>query len=209
MPIDYTKRPAAAGGTPPKVVLSKSAPSVSLTKQSGLLRVNLNWNAVPAGGLSKGRRIDLDLGCLWRLTDRRGVVQALGNAFTVPGPGGKPVIWLDGDDRSGDNAAGENLFVDLSQVHLIEKVLVFTYIYEGTPNWAEADAVVTLHPASGPRIEVRLDESDQTARTCAIAMLENVGGELAVRREVRYIQGAQEALSNAYGWDLRWQPARK
>ena len=35
---------------------------------------------------------------------------------------------------------------------------------------------------------------------CAIAMLENIGGESSVRREVRYIQGAQKALDEAHGW---------
>ena len=53
MAIDYTKRPAkSAGGgggvSLSKVTLTKSAPSVSLTKRGatgGQLRINLQWSA--------------------------------------------------------------------------------------------------------------------------------------------------------------------
>lgn len=203
-----------------KIRLTKAAPSVSLTKQGasgGRLRVNLQWAARSGpekrGGLFGKRRdsddIDLDLACLWELTDGdKGVVQALGNSFESPGRTG-PVVRLDGDDRSGANSAGENLLVDLTQQDLIRRILVFAFIYEGTPNWAGADGVVTLHPVSGPQIEVRLDEHDPGSRFCVVAMIDNSGGELTVRREVRYIQGGQRELDRAYGWGLRWAAGRK
>src|SRR5712692_2738278 len=110
MPIDYTKgrgsQPAqGAGVSLSKVTLTKNAPTVSLSKQQGggsargELRVNLNWVARPAsGGLFKrqaGAAIDLDLGCLYELTNgRKGVVQALGNAFRSRNDG-SPIISLD------------------------------------------------------------------------------------------------------------------
>jgi tellurite resistance protein TerA len=234
MGIDYTKRPASApsSATPPaaapstgqpgKVTLTKSAPSVSLSKQGGaggLLRVNLNWNARPAGGgggflsrLAHGSgNIDLDLGCLWELANGdKGVVQALGNAFSAHvAPQYAPIIWLDQDDRSGASVGGENLFVDLNQAAWIRRVLVYTFIYEGVPNWAAANAVVTLYPVSGPQIEVRLDEPDPNAPMCAIALVQNEGGEITVRREVHYIRGGQSALDRAYGWGMNWAPGRK
>jgi tellurite resistance protein TerA len=228
MGIDYTKRPSAGGGAAPsggpggvnlsKVTLTKSAPSVSLTKSgaaTGELRVNLNWNARPAqpagGGFLKRIAaaaqggIDLDLGCLYEFTDgSKGVVQALGNAFVSRNPGGAPIIRLDGDDRSGTNTAGENLRIDLSRVNEIRRILVFAFIYQGVPNWAAADGVVTMYPANGAPIEVRLDESDPNAPTCAIALLTNTGGDLSVNREVRYIPGAQDVLDRTYGWGMSW-----
>jgi tellurite resistance protein TerA len=247
MAIDYTKRPsssgqpvpappapASAGGQPPspvslsKVTLTKSAPAVSLTKQQGatggLLRVNLNWNARPAGAggggggflkrLSGGGgsgAIDLDLGCLYEYTDgSKGVVQALGNAFRDEHSFGKdPICWLDGDDRSGTNTGGENLFVNLHHLPAIRRVLVFAFIYEGVPNWAAADGVVTLFPVAGPQIEVRLDEADNKSPMCAIAMLENVNGDLSVRREVRYLHGGQRLLDETYNWGMKWAAGRK
>jgi tellurite resistance protein TerA len=189
---------------------------VSLTKStSGVLKVNLQWNARPAGkGFLKRfagvAPIDLDLGCLWELANgSKGVVQALGNGFTAPSGAAKPVLWLDKDDRSGNSAEGENLFVDLSQVDQLRRVLVFAYIYDGAARFDEAAAVVTLTPAQGPPIEVRLDEQAGTAPMCAIAVLENAGGQLSVRREVRFLEGKQSALDEAYGWGLQWRGARK
>ena len=106
--VDYTKRPSSTPQPPPaggggggvslsKITLTKSAPSVSLAKGSGAsgrMRVTLAWNARPEGGGGGGggflkkltgggaKGIDLDLGCLFELQDgRKGVVQALGNAF--------------------------------------------------------------------------------------------------------------------------------
>jgi tellurite resistance protein TerA len=226
MGIDYTKRPAQPPAAPApapvstaKVTLTKAAPTVSLTKHgsaTGTLRVNLNWNARPAGGgggLFKrlAPALDLDLGCLYEFTDgTKGVVQALGNSFTARPRGvHENVIWLDGDDRSGSNAAGENLFVNLAHVDKIKRIMVFALIYEGAANWAAADGVVTLFPAAGPQIEVRLDDSRDGARICGIAMLESTGGDLSVRREVNYLNGGQRVLDETYGWGMNWTAGRK
>ncbi len=235
--IDYTKRPsrpdvpppppsASSGSSPAappgntKVSLTKAAPTVSLTKQgsaSGTLRVNLNWNARPpqmAKGLfgrSQSAAIDLDLGCLYEYADgSKGAVQALGNAFNDRHTYSHgPICRLDADDRSGMSTGGENLFVELAYAAEIRRVLVYAFIYEGSPNWAEANAVVTLFPVTGPQIEVRLDEHDPQSRMCAIAMLDNRSGQLDVRREVRYVHGMQKALDEAFGWGMQWKAGRK
>ncbi len=202
-----------------KVTLTKQAPAVSLTKQGssgGMIRVNLNWAQRQGGGffkrLSGGGDIDLDLGCMFEFTDgdKGGVVQALGNAFeAIPLSGGAPLIRLDGDDRSGSSQGGENMFIDLSRANLIRRILIFAYIYEGTPNWAAANGVATIFPQSGPQIEVRLDEHDPRAPMCAIALLTNQNGEIVINREVRYVRGAQRILDQTYGWGLNWTPGRK
>jgi len=223
MAIDYTKRPADPQPQPTvslsKVTLTKQAPTVSLTKQGsagGMMRINLNWNARPAGtGRGLFHRpeppIDLDLGCLYEFTDgSKGVVQALGRAFSASPRGvAEPVIRLDGDDRSGSNAEGENLYINLAHAQQIRRVLVFALIYEGAANWAAANGVVTLYPASGPQVEVRLDEARDGARICGIALLEQSGNDLSVRREVNYIDGSQSKLDAAYGWGMNWAPGRK
>ncbi len=83
--IDYSKRTVSpSGGCAPvslsKVTLTKSAPTVSLSKQGGgrRLHVNLNWSsgaAAPAKGgflkrvLGAGDGIDLDLAYLFELID--------------------------------------------------------------------------------------------------------------------------------------------
>ena len=230
MAIDYSKRPSSSGGAPAggapvslsKVTLTKSSPTVSLTKQgsgSGQLHVNLQWTARPGGAeqpkgffkrlaaASQGG-IDLDLGCLFELADgRKGVIQALGNQFgSLNAP---PYIFLDGDDRSGANSNGENLYVNLAHAGELRRILVFACIYEGASAFDQANGVVTLTPATGAPIEVRLDETAGQSRMCAIALIDNSRGDLTVRREVQYINGAQDALDRAYGWGMDWTPGRK
>ncbi|QLY30961.1 TerD family protein [Nocardia huaxiensis] len=195
-----------------KVTLDKATPSVSLTKpgdRQGVMRVNLNWSqGVKRGLFRRSNAVDLDLGCLWELNDgRKGVIQALGNSFgNLQAP---PYIQLDGDDRSGSSTGGENMHINLDQPDFFRRILIFAYIYEGVPNWASADGVVTLFPTAGPQVEVRLDSPVNDARSCAVALLENIGGGLQVRREVQYINGSQSAIDRAYNWGLNWTPGRK
>jgi tellurite resistance protein TerA len=199
--------------------LTKTAPTVSLSKSGGaggVLRVNLRWTARSAsGGTGFFRKapesIDLDLGCLYEYSDgSKGVVQALGNSFRDQhSMGPQSIVWLDGDDRSGASEGGENLFVNLANPAAIKRILVFCFIYEGTPNWADAGAVVTLFPVAGPQVEIPLDEHDPSARMVAIALLENTGGDVVIRREVRYIQGGQSVLDQLYGWGMNWKAGRK
>ncbi|WP_305094959.1 Tellurium resistance [Prescottella sp. R16] len=203
-----------------KVTLDKATPTVSLAKSGdgqGTMRVNLNWTAgaAPAGKgfLAKLKAaaapsIDLDLGAMYELADgSRGVVQALGNSFgNLNQP---PFIHLDGDDRSGSNTAGENLHINLADIGKFRRILIFAYIYEGVPNWSQANGVVTLFPTSGPQVEVRLDSADNQAVSCAIAMLESNGRELTVTREVRYIRGSQQEIDSTYGFGMNWTPGRK
>jgi tellurite resistance protein TerA len=229
MGIDYTKRPGAQAPEPSsapapsasapislsKVTLTKAAPSVSLSKHGGvrgMLHVNLNWDARPPakGMFKKYSQLDLDLGCLYEFADgTKGVVQALGNAFIAGNSTGKQLLRLDGDDRSGSVTGGENLFVDLTDPSQIKRVLIFALIYEGAANWAAANGVATLTPAGAPPIEVLLDDPRDGARICAIALISNQNGEIVIRREVNYINGAQRALDEAYGWGMNWTRGRK
>lgn len=217
-PATHGAAPSGPGVSLSKITLTKSAPSISLAKESvasGVLKVNLNWDTASTKGgfFAKltARPIDLDLACLYEFTDgSKGVVQALGNAFeayddTSP----RRIIWLDGDDRSGQVSGGENLTIDLSQSASLRRVLVFAMIYEGASNWAGANGVVTLTPPTGAQIEVRLDEADERSRICAIAEITHGPGGLQVRREVSYVQGGHKALDEAYGWGLNWTPGRK
>ncbi|OBK27465.1 Tellurium resistance [Mycobacterium asiaticum] len=189
-----------------KIKLTKDAPRISLTKageRQGVMRVNLNWNANPYGGA-----IDLDLGCLYELsTGQKGVVQALGNSFGSENQ--PPYISLDGDDRSGSSSGGENMRINLEVPERFRRILIFAMIYEGAPNWAAVDGVVTMFPTSGPQIEVRMDSPNNEARICAIAQVYYAQGALHVNREVQYINGSQRILDQAYSWGLRWTAGRK
>ncbi len=223
--VDDPAPPAPAPVRPGKVTLTKEAPSVSLTKRGGnrgAMRVNLNWQArQPAeggrfhksGAPGAGSAIDLDLCALFEMADgSKGVVQALGGAFgSLERP---PWIRLDGDDRTGDDAAGENLTIDLDHTAAFRRVLVFVTIYAGATSFAGLHATTTLRPQFGEPVEFSLDECTVPATVCALAMIENSGGELVVRREARYLVPArgvspQRTVDQAYGWGMRWTPGRK
>ncbi|UUN25316.1 TerD domain-containing protein [Streptomyces sp. FIT100] len=225
--------PMAPAPTPPapapvrltKVTLTKESPTVSLSKQggtSGAMRVNLNWEVrkqFKGWGAKLGRAVavhgdlDLDLCALYELTDgRKGVVQALGNAFgALHQP---PYIHLDGDDRTGAVTSGENLTVNLDHKSELRRVVIFVTIYEGARSFADLHATVTLQPQHGAAIEFSLDECTVPSTVCALALLTNQGGDIVVQREARYLVpergvSPQRTIDYAYGWGMNWTPGRK
>ncbi|MEU6551496.1 TerD family protein [Streptomyces sp. NPDC046915] len=212
--------PAAAPVRLTKVTLTKAAPTVSLAKQggtSGAMRVNLNWQTrKQSSGWGKqrgGADLDLDLCALYELADgRKGVVQSLGNAFgSLHRP---PYIHLDGDDRTGAVASGENLTVNLDHQRDFRRILVFVTVYEGADSFADLHATVTLQPQHGAAIDFSLDECTVPSTVCALALITNTGGDLIVRREARYLVpeygvSPQRTVDRAYGWGMNWTPGRK
>ncbi|MFF8647942.1 TerD family protein [Streptomyces griseoluteus] len=218
--VDVPQHPVPPPAQPSKVTLTKAAPSVSLAKQggtSGVMRVNLNWQTRKH---LTGRRpgpgpgdLDLDLCALYELSDgRKGVVQALGNAFgALERP---PYIHLDGDDRTGAVADGENLTISLDHMAHLRRVLVFVTIYEGATSFADLHATVTLRPQHGAPIDFSLDECTVPSTVCALALITDAGGDLVVRREARYLVpergvSPQRTVDRAYGWGMNWTPGRK
>ncbi|MFI6405699.1 TerD family protein [Streptomyces sp. NPDC050548] len=208
-----------------KVTLTKAAPSVSLTKQggtSGAMRVNLNWEVrkqFSGWGSKRGRAVamhadlDLDLCALYELADgRKGVVQALGNAYgSLQLP---PYIHLDGDDRTGASASGENLTINLDHIRDFRRILVFVTIYEGARSFADLHATVTFQPQHGAAIDFSLDECTVPSTVCALALITNTGGDLVVQREARYLVpdrgvSPQRTVDRVYGWGMNWTPGRK
>lgn len=206
-----------------KVTLTKEAPRVSLAKQggtSGALRVNLNWQVRERSkgwggmfGRAAHSDLDLDLCALYELADgRKGVVQALGNAFgALRRP---PYIHLDGDDRTGAVTTGENLTVNLDHKEEFRRVLIFVTIYEGARSFAGLHATVTLTPQHGAPIDFSLDECTVPSTVCTLALITNNGGDLVVQREARYLVpergvSPQRTVDQVYGWGMQWTPGRK
>ncbi|MCZ7461748.1 TerD family protein [Streptomyces sp. WMMC940] len=222
-PAPVTAPPAPVRLT--KVTLTKESPTVSLGKQggtSGVMRVNLNWEVrkqFTGWGAKLGRAVamhadlDLDLCALFELTDgRKGVVQALGNAFgALHQP---PYIHLDGDDRTGAVAAGENLTINLDHRDKLRRVVIFVTVYEGARSFADLHATVTLQPQHGAPVDFSLDECTVPSTVCALALITNQGGDLVVQREARYLVpergvSPQRTIDYAYGWGMNWTPGRK
>lgn len=180
----------------------------------GEILVNLNWNSTPKkqGFLSSllggGEGIDLDLGCLYELKDgRKGAVQALGNAFgSLNNP---PFISLDGDDRTGAAAAGENLRINGDRLSDIKRVLVYTFIYEGVANWKQANATVTIKYPGAEDIVVKMDTFNSSNIMCGLVLFENQNDQtFSVEKIVQFYQGHRE-LDKAFNWGMQWKAGRK
>lgn len=199
------------------IILTKENSGINLDKKSdtyGEVTINLKWNsAAPKKGFlglfggGKSEAIDLDLGCLFELKNgSKGAVQALGNAFGDLKRA--PFIALDGDDRTGESVDGEWLRINGTHWDDIKRVLIYTFIYDGVPNWAATNGVVTVYAPDAQPVQVALDEAHDGLSMCAIASIVNDGGKMRVQREVKYFKG-HEQMDRAFGWGLHWQAGRK
>ncbi|MBF6301875.1 TerD family protein [Nocardia amamiensis] len=207
-------QPVASPGRIPnryadKIALTGNFPSVSLSEQgatSGIMRINLNWTATVVG--SSASALDLDLCCFWELADgRKGDIRPVGNFGALDQA---PFIRLDADDRSGA-AAGENLQVDLDHTAAFRRILVFATLYDGAADLRGIRATATLYPIAAPPIEVSVEGCADNSRDVVLALIENTGTQLVVRREGRFVPpppnrprwGVTE-VDKVYGWGLNW-----
>lgn len=217
--------PVAPPVAPPvnlaKVSLTKESPSVSLTKHGatgGVLRVTLNWTSMAATGRLfgklRGKNIDLDLCCFFELVNGAiGSVRALDRRFgALYEP---PFIHLDQDDRTGASITGENLSINLDYTRFFRRILVFASIYDGASDFRGVHATVTLNPVNSPPIEMTLDGCTDNSRDAVLAVLENVDGELVVRREGTFVRppagqpgGGVMEIARLYNWDFGFQAGR-
>ncbi|MBF6452621.1 TerD family protein [Nocardia cyriacigeorgica] len=212
---------APAGSAPigmTKLSLTKEAPSVSLTKggvSAGTMRVNLNWSTGGGGlfGKRRGKAIDLDLRCLWELGNgNKGIIQALGSFGALDT---EPYVRLDKDDRTGSAVNGENLDINLDHVADFKRLLVYATLYEGAPDLRGVRATATLYPPGAPPIEMQVDGCTDNSRSMVLALIENVDGELLVRREGVFVPPSVErpgwtnsVVDARYNWGLDWVAAK-
>ncbi len=211
-PAQRPPAPPASTVAPSRIDLKKREP-ISLEKPAkgfGQIDINLNWTQGQVkrglfGGTSGG--IDLDLGCMVEHANGdKDVIQALGKRFgRLDGP---PFAKLLGDDRTGESASGETLLINGDRWADFKRVLIYAFIYEGVPNWAAANAAVTVKAPGSPELVVALDEHATGKGMCAIAMLENDGGRIRVTKLVEYFAGHQQ-VDEAYRFGFQWKAGRK
>ena len=200
--------------SPPPAAAARSGGFLDrLSSMAGELANKAGDLANKAGAARKGRSgIDLDLGCMYELSDgRKGLVQALGNTFG--NYEGEPFIQLDADDRTGAAANGENLFINGERFDKIKRAVIFSFIYEGAANWQVTNGVVTITAPGQAPVEVRLDGGDRQIM-CAIAQIENRGGQLVITKLAEYFQqqgttSAHELMDRHFGFGMRWKSGSK
>lgn len=221
---DFSTPPAPLKAEEPKVNLSKvrldkqgEKHKISLTKNGGaqVFHINLQWDqpsGLKSGAGFLGRLLgrdgdgaDLDLGCMWR--DRQGnqgVIQPLGGNFGSQQS--IPYIFLDKDDRSGAAADGENM--RLFRPETMSLVVVFAMIYEGTANFSNVNARLTIFDSQGGEILIPLNAPDPQRTFCAVAALTGDGHSLQVVKEERYFKGHKDC-DQYYGFGFRWVQGSK
>jgi tellurite resistance protein TerA len=213
--------PAAAPPAAPKISLSKvtldkkgARGTVNLAKGGAAqqpIHVNLNWDNPNAGkkvglfGLGgKAPSPDLDLGCMFRMADGgMGVIQPLGQKFgSRHAP---PYIYLDKDDRTGAASDGENLYI--VRPDLIDFVVIFALIYEGTANFATVKGRLTLKNGA-QEFFIQLDNPDPRRTFCAICTVQKKGDSVEITKEERYFMDHQDTDQH-YGFGFRWVAGQK
>lgn len=204
-----------------KITLASKGDSFNLKPKEGKeLVINLNWNQNPGksekrGILGKmfgsgGDAIDLDLGVFFEMTDgTRACVQPLNSGFLQQGAFDEPpYIYHMGDDRTGAWSEGENVKVNLNYLHALRRIHVFTYIYEGVPQWSATDGIVTIKVPGQPVVEVPMGSQQSPHPFCAIASLEIENGGLKVTKLVTFHRSHQEC-DHHYNWGLKWVAGSK
>ena len=197
---------------PPTVNLSKvtlekrgDQQRVNLSKRgANQVHVNLNWQS-PQKRRFAQKAPDLDLGCMFMMQDGDShVIQPVGGYFGAKDE--SPYILLDKDDRSGASQDGENLTI--FRPDLIDKVMVFAFIYEGARGFGEVNARLSMTDPNGREIVVNLDNPDPKRTFCAICTIENKQGDVLITKEERYFAGHREADEH-YGFGFNWRAGRK
>ncbi len=194
-----------------KVTLEKrgEVAKISLRKQgSNAIHVNLNWNQQAKRGFlgMSTPAADLDLGCMFELLDgNKGVLQALGNKMGRKGE--YPFIYVDKDDRSGASANGENLFIE--RPDLIKRVMIFAYIYEGAKaGFQGVEGRMSMTDPAGNEIKLALNNPDARLTFCCVALIQQVDGEVSIRKDENYFQHHGQADEH-YGFGFRWSAGSK
>lgn len=207
-----------------KITLDKKNSSINLVKKSdgfGRISINLNWNQNPqntnntqSGGFLKkilssvngNSGIDLDVGAMIQYQDGGiDLVQALGKRFgNLNQP---PYIQLQGDDRTGQNQDGEWLYINGSYWAEFKRIVIYTFIYEGVPNWAATDGIITVNVPEQAPIEIALTEG-RNLPMCGIVELVNNNGSIQVNRIVEYFKDHTE-LDQRFGFGFQWKAGRK
>ncbi len=178
---------------------------------SSEILINLNWTqGIPKKrlfGTITTQSIDLDLGAFVELSDgTKHVVQALGNSFG--NLNSIPYVSLDGDDRTGETSGGENLHVNGNMAANINRILIYTFIYEGVANWQQASGIVTIKCSGGDDVIVRMDEYNNSLKMCAIAEIRNTNNGFTVEKLVKFFNGHQD-MDKWFGWGFCWTVGRK
>lgn len=152
--------------------------------------------------------VDLDIGCLYELQNgERGAVQAFGEMFGSYDSA--PFIHLSGDERSGE-AEGHDEYLEINgpKWEEIKRILIYVYIYDGVPHWAEIKPEILIDMPGEKDLMVVPDVHESHLAVCAVGGLENIRGGIKVTNFTEYFPGHAE-MDRAFGFGIQWTDGKK
>ncbi len=182
------------------------------------IHVGLQWNNIiveQASGFmglikkATNKGVDLDLGCFFELQDgTRGILQPFGELF------GKlnemPYMELSGDERTGD-AEGDDEYLTINGKAWpkIKRILIYTYIYEGSSDWSQIKPEVSINLHNGdPKIKIAPSLKTTKMTVCALAMIKNIKDGIQIATHGEYFT-SQASMDRAFGFGLKWEDGEK
>jgi len=211
--------PAAPKLNLSKITLDKAGSSAKISLDKGDAReitINLNWTQ-PKGFFAS--KVDLDLGVFVELRD--GTKALIDGIQFSKGRGGPrnvrthqgcftdaPWVWHAGDDRTGGVAEGENVYINPKGIAQIKRMTIYTFIFDGAPNWKATDAFVTVR-VPNQEITVQMGSQSDPRTFCAIAKLDFAStSEVTVTKTVTFHRD-HEDCDRTYGWGFRYSAGSK
>lgn len=200
--------------------LMKSGDTISVNPPEqgfGKIEVGAAWDNIKAPsnnifgklfGLKSKMNIDIDLGCLYELSDgTRGAIQAFGDLYgALDEP---PYITLSGDERTGDTQGDdESIAINGHHWDKISKVFFYVYIYDGVADWAQVKPEIHIRIPDRPPLIVTLASTHDELDLCMIAGIERVRSGMRVTNYTQYFPGHSE-MDRAYGFGLNWEGGQK
>ena len=183
------------------------------------MHVGLAWNNIIVekadgfmGLLKKtmNKGVDLDLGCFFEMADgTRGVLQPFGELFGNYDE--IPYIKLSGDERTGDAEGDDEYFtIKGAQWSEIKRILVYTYIYQGSNDWSQIkpELTVNLNLDGEPPLKVSPALKTNDLTVCALVTIENVKNGIRIKTHGEYF-ASQAAMDRAFGFGLKWEDGAK
>lgn len=193
----------------------------SVLTEDNEIVVNLSWDSRPKGMFRLFKRhLDLDLGCYYKLTNGK---QMLIDALQFSkGRGGQreeysrqgcytepPFIWHTGDDRGRTEHPGENLVINPVGIPMIQKMVIYGFVYGSAPRWNESEACVNVLIPGGPTVRIHLDSNESEHNFCVFADLDfSTPGQLTITRLATYHHG-HKGVEDAYHWGFTYTPGVK
>lgn len=188
----------------------------------GEIRIHLDWDH-QVGFMRRvfgEGEIDLDLGCFYQMRNgKKTLIDGLQFSRNRVVPRDEvsrqgcytaaPYIWHTGDDKGSSDDKGETILVNPDGLNEIERIIIYTFIYEGATKWTDTKATLRLRVPGCEDVEVYIGDQPSKQRFCALMEIDiNPDGTIDVTRLGTFHDGHSDC-DRAYGWGFNYAQRHK